>query len=174
MRAKMPNRRKSQENIAIDYCRSGTDRDGFEKRYISDHIGFGLFTTVSVNRGDFLLEYRGERSCVDDTSSDDEQSTPEPYVFYYDHMGETYRIDASHVDCGMARWINDQWKNPNSKMKKVLVNNTVHLCLFALTDIAAGKEIRYDYGVKDLPWRKEWISQLIIMQSWPWSLKMKA
>ena len=25
--------------MAIDYCRSGTDRDGFEKRYISDHIG---------------------------------------------------------------------------------------------------------------------------------------
>ena len=66
-----------------------------------------------------------------------------------------YRIDASHVDSGMARWINDQWKNPNAKMKKVLVDNTVHLCLFAQTDIAAGKEIRYDYGVTDLPWRKE-------------------
>lgn len=29
-----------------------------------------------------------------------------------------------------------------------------HLCLFATKDIAVGDERRFDYGVKNLPWRK--------------------
>ena len=38
-------------------------------------------------------------------------------------------------------------------VKKVVVHSLPHLCLFALKDITFGTELRYDYGVKDLPWR---------------------
>ncbi|KAK6490704.1 hypothetical protein HHUSO_G5333 [Huso huso] len=38
-------------------------------------------------------------------------------------------------------------------MTKIEVNNTPHLCLFAVIDIKAGEEITYDYGGLDLPWR---------------------
>ncbi|KAH3783460.1 hypothetical protein DPMN_161398 [Dreissena polymorpha] len=39
-------------------------------------------------------------------------------------------------------------------MKIVEVNQTPHLCTFADGDIAIGEELRYDYGVPTLPWRK--------------------
>jgi len=28
-----------------------------------------------------------------------------------------------------------------------------HVCLFARRHIEPGEELRYDYGIKDLPWR---------------------
>ena len=40
-------------------------------------------------------------------------------------------------------------------MKKVMVHSLPHLCLFAVKEIFSGTELRYDYGVKDLPWRKK-------------------
>ena len=39
-------------------------------------------------------------------------------------------------------------------MKKLVFNNVPHLCLFALTDINQGAELRYNYGEDDYPWRK--------------------
>ena len=41
----------------------------------------------------------------------------------------------------------------NCVMKIVEVDNTPHLCIFATKDIEA-EELRYDYGVSNLPWRK--------------------
>lgn len=55
----------------------------------------------------------------------------------------------------MARWINDEWRQPNCTVKKVVIGNNCHLCIFALTDIPCDSELRYDYGDKDLPWRKQ-------------------
>lgn len=42
----------------------------------------------------------------------------------------------------------------NCVMKIVEVNQTPHLSTFADRDIAIGEELRYDYGVPTLPWRK--------------------
>jgi len=42
-------------------------------------------------------------------------------------------------------------------MKKVEIGGKVALCLFALTDIEPGTEIRYHYGFDrdgSMPWRK--------------------
>ncbi|KAJ8050002.1 hypothetical protein HOLleu_03007 [Holothuria leucospilota] len=38
-------------------------------------------------------------------------------------------------------------------MRKITHNGKVILCLFATKKIVPGQEIRYDYGVKNLPWR---------------------
>ena len=68
------------------------------------------------------------------------------------------RIDASdESSSGLARFVNDAECSPtcNSKMKKVETAEKVHLCLFSTRDIDIGEEIRYDYGVKDLPWRQK-------------------
>jgi hypothetical protein len=40
-------------------------------------------------------------------------------------------------------------------MKKVSVNDRVHLCLFALRNIEPGTEIVYNYGDSKWPWRKK-------------------
>jgi len=39
-------------------------------------------------------------------------------------------------------------------MRKIKAGAKTYLALYALKDIAIGEELRYDYGVKDLPWRK--------------------
>ena len=39
-------------------------------------------------------------------------------------------------------------------MKKIIIEDYPHLVLYAKEDIKPGQELRYDYGVKDLPWRK--------------------
>jgi SET domain-containing protein len=40
-------------------------------------------------------------------------------------------------------------------MRKIVVDGTPHLCIFALKDIHEGSELRYDYGVPEAPWRKK-------------------
>lgn len=50
--------------------------------------------------------------------------------------------------------VNDS-DEPNAKMQVVLVDGKPHLCLFACDSIEENDEIRYDYGVPDLPWRKQ-------------------
>ncbi|KAH3824871.1 hypothetical protein DPMN_126725 [Dreissena polymorpha] len=66
-------------------------------------------------------------------------------------------IDASNDIFHEGRMINDA-ENGDAKqncvMKIVEVNKTPHLCTFADRDIAIDEELRYDYGVPTLPWRK--------------------
>ena len=42
----------------------------------------------------------------------------------------------------------------NTEMKIIVVDKTPHLCIFAVRDIKCNEELRYDYGIPDLPWRK--------------------
>ena len=54
----------------------------------------------------------------------------------------------------LGKYVNDIMDTatkPNCKMKMIDVEGQSHLCLFAVTDIPAGSELRYDYGVKDAP-----------------------
>ena len=40
-------------------------------------------------------------------------------------------------------------------MRKVVSAEKPSLALFASRNICVGEELRYDYGIKDLPWRKK-------------------
>ena len=57
-------------------------------------------------------------------------------------------------------------------MKKVVVDNIPHLCLFATRDITINEELRYDYGLNDLPWRKKVISTTVTTQSKSYQFKI--
>lgn len=74
-------------------------------------------------------------------------------------LGDTYvnssifSVDATNSN-GLGRMANDAvGKGENAKMKVIKHEKSTFLCLFAKRDIKGGDEIRYDYGVKDLPWR---------------------
>lgn len=43
----------------------------------------------------------------------------------------------------------------NVCVKIVMEERLPHLCFFASKNIRAGDELRYDYGIADLPWRKK-------------------
>jgi SET domain-containing protein len=55
----------------------------------------------------------------------------------------------------MARYMNDaSRKFANCVSKVAILLGKPRVLFFAAGDIMKDSEIRYDYGVKDLPWRK--------------------
>lgn len=79
-----------------------------------------------------------------------------------------FSVDASKEDESLGRLVNDNHKSPNAKMKKMVVENRPHLCLFAIAQIKKGDEIEYDYGDSNWPWREKvcWLfckNQLLFM-----------
>ena len=65
-----------------------------------------------------------------------------------------FSVDATLCEDRLGRYVNDSTK-PNVKIDKLLQGTTVHLCMYALTDILPGTELRYNYNAPDLWWRKD-------------------
>ncbi|XP_068712639.1 uncharacterized protein [Montipora foliosa] len=49
-------------------------------------------------------------------------------------------------------------------MRKIKEGPLIYLALYALRDIMIGEELRYDYGVKDLPWRNLHAEESILVE----------
>lgn len=75
------------------------------------------------------------------------------YTYAYMLFSLCFSMDASKEDGSLGRLVNDEHRNPTSKIRTVEVNKRPHLCLFAVRDIQEGKEITYNYGDSDWPWR---------------------
>ncbi|XP_063398655.1 uncharacterized protein LOC134683344 isoform X2 [Mytilus trossulus] len=146
------------ENQAEQYIRLKKDKDGFVVRYIDDTIGKGVFAERSFSKGEFLLEYDGDLvSNKEGTRRLEEHSnTFGCYVFFFKYGGKSLSIDATFSK-QMGRFVNDGvGADENALMKRIVVDGSPHLVLFARRDIYIGDEIRYDYGdvSRNLPWRK--------------------
>ena len=61
-------------------------------------------------------------------------------------------IDATYTSC-LGKYVNDS-TFPNAKMMVQIIDKKPHLLLFALDEIQAGTEIRFNYGAPGLWWRK--------------------
>ena len=68
------------------------------------------------------------------------------------NSANVHSIDATTDDGQVGRLVNDS-PDGNCRMKKIMVGKQPCLSLFASKDIAIGEELRYDYGVMDLPSR---------------------
>lgn len=142
-------------DLAIDCIKSDTDQPGFEERFISDYIGKGVFATREFKNGDFLLQYKGELISAKEGEQREKEYSSEQgsFLYFFQWKGATFCIDAT-FSSGLGRMVNDlPAKKSNCKMKKLEVSGRVWLCLFAIKNILPNTELRYDYGVKDLPWR---------------------
>lgn len=66
----------------------------------------------------------------------------------------------------LGRYVNDGiFKEQNGKVRVVLDSaGKPHLCIFASKNIEKGDEIRFDYGVKNLPWRKKCMYTLLFIR----------
>ena len=60
-------------------------------------------------------------------------------------------IDATSPDGSLGRLVNHD-KVGNCTMKKIIVDGQPELCLFATENIPKYTELKYNYGVKNLPW----------------------
>ncbi|XP_062576278.1 uncharacterized protein LOC134238182 [Saccostrea cucullata] len=150
-------RRMSPLAEAAYYCRAGLDKDGFQVKYISDYKGFGVFSTTRHCRGDFLLQYVGERMLRSDALERIDTSY-ENKMFFYKYDGKEFCIDAEGVVDHICALVNDgHGDQANSAMKLQVFDGKEHLCLFANKDIHPGEEILYDYGEDEskLWWRRK-------------------
>ena len=72
-------------------------------------------------------------------------------MLYLDYL--SCSINASKEDGTLGRLANDNHRNPNCRVKKIVVKGTPHLCLFAVKEIFPEEEITYNYGDSAWPWR---------------------
>ncbi|XP_042593408.1 uncharacterized protein LOC109080598 isoform X3 [Cyprinus carpio] len=131
------------------------DKPGFMERFIDNNKGRGVFATQPVEAGAFVLEYRGELISAEECRARDYTELQSTFLFEFEWQKRHWCIDASKEDGSLGRLINDNHKSPNCTMKKIIVNDTPHLCLFAVKKIEIGSEIEYNYGDSQWPWRKK-------------------
>ncbi|XP_033730273.1 N-lysine methyltransferase KMT5A-like, partial [Pecten maximus] len=117
----------------------------------------GVFATRKFRKGDFLLEYHGEFIPYQEGKTR-ENAYPlkfGSFIFFLNWKNKRYCVDATFSK-RICRYVNDGiGECQNCIMKQELYGDRPHLCLYANKDIAVGDELRYDYGVSDLPWRKK-------------------
>uniref|UniRef100_A0AAV2LJF3 SET domain-containing protein n=1 Tax=Knipowitschia caucasica TaxID=637954 RepID=A0AAV2LJF3_KNICA len=144
-------------NEAIDFASKGLDKTPqLEEKWISSFKGRGVFSTVILQQGDFVVEYRGD--LITAKEAENRRNCPNAcvdFLFDFRWRGGKWCIDATQDDGTFGRLVNDDHYNPNCKMKLIVLKDKPHLFLFALREINQGEEITYDYGGSDCPWRKE-------------------
>ncbi|CAM4615510.1 unnamed protein product [Leuciscus chuanchicus] len=115
----------------------------------------GVFTCTPIEKGSFVAEYRGELISQYEQDKRQKKYTDKQNAFLFDFEWNngTWCIDASREDGSLGRLVNDCHKSPNCKMRRLTVQGTPHLCLFAIENIQAETEITYDYGDSQWPWR---------------------
>ncbi|CAJ1048439.1 uncharacterized protein LOC119023775 isoform X5 [Xyrichtys novacula] len=147
--------RISPDAEAIKFISTETDKACLKVQWINDYKGRGVFTCAPIEKGSFVVEYRGELISQNERDKRQKKYTEKQSAFLFDFIWNNTKwcIDASNEDDSMGRLVNDAHKSPNCKMKKMTVQFKPHLCLFAIKDIQAGSEITYDYGESEWPWR---------------------
>ncbi|KAK3551795.1 hypothetical protein QTP70_026226 [Hemibagrus guttatus] len=126
-------------------------------RFFLSRSGRGVFSCVHFNKGDFLLEYRGQ--LINKLECDHRQKVYHDalkvFMFEFCFNGKLLCVDAAREDGSLGRLVNDDHINPNSNMKIITVKGTPHLCLIATRSINPGEEITYNYGDSEWPWRSK-------------------
>ncbi|XP_064644632.1 uncharacterized protein LOC135498309 [Lineus longissimus] len=75
-------------------------------------------------------------------------------MYFFKFGSETMCVDATRDDGSLGRLVNDGVNgSDNCSMRMVAKEGKPYLALFASRNIGIGEELRYDYGVTDLPWR---------------------
>lgn len=133
------------------YCTKKVDPSGFEKHWIDDVIGYGVFAVKDFEKGSFLLEYSGEH--ITQSEGEKRMTTYSEAAGSYLFFFKDICIDAT-FDNRLGKYVNDS-PYGNCVMRSVQIEGQLHLCLFALTNLSSGIELRYSYGVPGLPWRKD-------------------
>ena len=118
--------------------------------YVKDteYAGYGLFASRFFSKGEFIINYRGEKTHETDNTI---------YVFDTGRP-ENIKIDATHTTDCMARYINDIdcFKAQNCHpVKRHNDEGEVMVTFFATRNVEKDEELRYAYNCSFAPWRKQ-------------------
>ena len=112
--------------------------------------GFGLFTTRSFQKHEFIINYRGDFI--------DQQNSTDNIYSIETGAPEHVTVDASKRTECLGRYINDvdPFHAQNCRTVKIYNNNRSRwtIGIFATKNISSGEELRYSYGTKVAPWRE--------------------
>ncbi|XP_069109191.1 N-lysine methyltransferase KMT5A-A-like [Argopecten irradians] len=140
---------------------TNVDAEGLEVKKVNKFIGKGLFATKTLKTGDFLCEYADAGDLITEKEGK-RRELKYPiklgsFLFFFCWKGKRYCIDATLKKDRMCRFANDATGPGKNGVIMLLdvFNGAPHLCLYATKPIKSGDEIRYDYGVSNLPWRVE-------------------
>ncbi|XP_059187245.1 N-lysine methyltransferase KMT5A-like isoform X2 [Centropristis striata] len=155
------------EAEATQFVLSGGDKPCLKVQWINDYKGRGVFACAPIEKGSFVVEYRGEliSPCERDKRQKKYTEKQNAFLFDFKWNNSSWCIDASREDDSLGRLVNDGHKSSNCKVKKMTVQGKPHLCLFAIEEIQAESEITYDYGKSQWPWRALTPSVQILTQS---------
>ncbi|XP_057294029.1 uncharacterized protein LOC130657627 isoform X3 [Hydractinia symbiolongicarpus] len=145
---------KSPRQTALYYCKRGTDPKSFVKKWINDHIGYGVFTTLPLKHHQFVLQYPGKVL----TRKEGERLELEyptscgSFIFFMDKKC----VDATN-ETRLGKYVNhsSHRKYLNCYPKLIEEGGNAFICLFASYDIPLGTELRYNYGISGLEWQKD-------------------
>ncbi|XP_053337900.1 histone-lysine N-methyltransferase set-1-like isoform X2 [Clarias gariepinus] len=148
-------RKPSPLEEATTFSLKKKEQDGLEARFINEFKGRGVFSCTDFDKGDFLLEYRGDLISREECERRRRIYHDALKVFMYEFRfnGKFLCVDAALDDGSLGRLVNDDHLKPNCRMKTIRVDGKPHLCLFAIRSICPGEEITYNYGDSEWPWR---------------------
>ncbi|XP_041930270.1 uncharacterized protein LOC121694270 isoform X2 [Alosa sapidissima] len=154
----MTTNRKAPERDALQHVVKAIDKTAhLEVKFINSVKGRGVFAKSHFEKGNFVVEYRGQLIKSEESQRRRRVYHSQCAVFLFDFYWQErlWCIDAAQEDGSLGRLVNDENIRPNCKMKKLIVEGKPHLCLFALRNIIPGEEITYNYGGTDWPWRNK-------------------
>ncbi len=107
-----------------------------EKKYVvkKASAGLGLFATVDFKKGDFIIEYTGER-----IPEEEANRRGGKYLF---ELNDKWTIDGKGRE-NLARYLNHACK-PSCEPE--LDEKEEHIYIYAKRNIKAGEELTYHYG----------------------------
>ncbi|MBA4340806.1 MAG: SET domain-containing protein-lysine N-methyltransferase [Methylibium sp.] len=103
--------------------------------------GRGVYAIASIEAGDTLIEYTGERIDWDEALRRHPHDPKQPNHTFYFHLDTGQVIDALHGG-NSSRWINHSCE-PNCEAEE----DKGRVFIKALRDIQPGEELFYDYGL---------------------------
>ena len=138
------------------------EKMGLESHHLEEK-GRAVFANQDFKTGDYICEYVGSlisyKEALKRETEYSEDILNGCYMYYFNHRGAKYCIDATQETEDMGRLINHSRIKFNMK-SRILEGKNIHLCFFATRNITEGEELLYDYGdksresVKNFPWLK--------------------
>lgn len=130
--------------------------------------GRGIFSTRPLQKGEFVVEYAGDRMSMEEGKTKEEEYKKDPeigsYIYFFSFKGKRYCIDATSESGRYGRLLNHSKNHPNCKTRLVEEpEGHPRLIIEAKIDIESDTELLYDYGDRDKqslkahPWLAEWI-----------------
>ena len=111
--------------------------------------GNGVFARRDLRQGEKIIEYKGELIDWDEALRRHPHDPSQPNHTFYFHIDDGHVIDGGRSG-NSARWINHSCA-PNCEAEQ----DGQRVFIKALEDIAAGRELFYDYGlILDEPYTK--------------------